>query len=387
MDYTKVPRVLIYKNRKDLDEFPVADDFDFQSLEEVFLDHLEDRPFIKEAEDAPELILKIFNNARYITTLICMENHPQHYLRRYMNIAAEDSKNISMANHVMPATMALVWNYLNHYFTCYNSSKIVEAIYNNFNTVEWKELTVGGQNDFYDLHIIEPSTHPRWTTDGDFEPREIMDVINDPEVHEIDIANGLDYIIREIFFKLDGKEIPCAINIVKDSLDFLKSIGTSGIDSAYNKLNKACIQWEDEHSDEIEIVTEETTNAPIITEQFHQLETRIAELEEENERLKEKIKELEEFKQLLDTPLDAIEADSKVGLTEILKLMENDGANFTKSKNKTIAAKALKMMTGRSDSACKQIFSVPLSPTYSGHKKKISELNGYLEALGMKTLL
>ena len=117
------------------------------------------------------------------------------------------------------------------------------------------------------------------------------------------------------------------------------------------------------------------------------LEQRVKKLEEENERLKEKVKELEEFKQLLDTPLDAIEADSKVGLTEILKLMENDGANFTKSKNKTIAAKALKMMTGRSDSACKQIFSVPLSPTYSGHKKKISELNGYLEALGMKTLL
>ena len=113
----------------------------------------------------------------------------------------------------------------------------------------------------------------------------------------------------------------------------------------------------------------------------------IMELKKENEGLKEKIKELEEYKQLLDTPLDAIEADSKVGLTEILKLMEKDGANFEKSKNKTIAAKALKMMTGRSESACKQIFSSPLSRTYQPHQKKIAELNNYLKTLGMETLL
>ena len=89
----------------------------------------------------------------------------------------------------------------------------------------------------------------------------------------------------------------------------------------------------------------------------------------------------------MNTPLDAIEADSKVGLTEILKLMAQDGANFDKHNNKTIAVKALKMMTGRSESACKQIFSSPLSPTYPQHKKKIEELNGYLETLGMGTLL
>ena len=115
-------------------------------------------------------------------------------------------------------------------------------------------------------------------------------------------------------------------------------------------------------------------------------ETRIKELEAENERLSKENEELKEIKKIMDTPLDGIEAYSKVGLTEVLKLMENDGANFEKSNNKTIAAKALMMMTGRSESACKQIFSSPLSTTYSGHKKKISELNGYLKALGMKTL-
>ena len=87
------------------------------------------------------------------------------------------------------------------------------------------------------------------------------------------------------------------------------------------------------------------------------------------------------------TTLDSSEADNKGWLTLIMKLIKNDVDYFEKSKNKTIAAKALKMMTGRSESACKQIFSVPLSPTYSGHKKKITELNSYLETLGMKTRL
>lgn len=115
------------------------------------------------------------------------------------------------------------------------------------------------------------------------------------------------------------------------------------------------------------------------------LEQRIKELEAENETLRKENEELKEIKSIMDTPLDGIEANSKVGLTVILKLMKNDGADFEKSKNKTNAAKALKMMTGRSESACKQIFSDPLSHTF--HKRKINEMNGYLSALGMKTRL
>ena len=92
--------------------------------------------------------------------------------------------------------------------------------------------------------------------------------------------------------------------------------------------------------------TDQTLLEAVIAEKennvdFSSLEERIKELEEENERLS---KENEELKEIMNTPLDAIEADSKVGLTEILKLMAQDGANFDKHNNKTIAVKALKMM-------------------------------------------
>ena len=81
MDYTTVFNPLIYKDRKDIDEFPVdeTDNTDSLTMESVFMEKIEERPFIKGNYNAPELILMIFNNARYITTLIWSENNPQHY--------------------------------------------------------------------------------------------------------------------------------------------------------------------------------------------------------------------------------------------------------------------------------------------------------------------
>ena len=49
MDYTQVPRALIYKDRDDLDNFPVIERFDPPQMEARFLDALEQRPFIKKS--------------------------------------------------------------------------------------------------------------------------------------------------------------------------------------------------------------------------------------------------------------------------------------------------------------------------------------------------
>lgn len=205
MDYTKVPRALIYKDRKELDDFPVIERFDPPQMEAQFLYALENRPFINEAENASELILKIFNNARYITTLIHMENHPRHYFQKYLNKARENETSIIMCNHVMPATMALVRNYLCNYFSYYNGSKIVEDITNNFNTNAWKEHTIGGQDDFnklligytLDNKIVDPSfVHPLWISDKDFNPRDIIDAIENVKVD--DLAIGVIYVCNKL---------------------------------------------------------------------------------------------------------------------------------------------------------------------------------------------
>ena len=196
MDYTKIPRHLIYKDRKDIDDFPVTSRFDYQCMEEVFLEVLEQRPFIKESYDAPDMILKIFNNARYITTLICLENHPNHYLHRYLEKAGSNNRSIVIANHAMPATMALVINYLCHYMpTLYEGSKIVEEITNNFNTKAWKENTHGGYDDFDKLVISNRCIHDGWLNDSNFAPRDIREIANDPFVTACNISENIDYIL------------------------------------------------------------------------------------------------------------------------------------------------------------------------------------------------
>ena len=199
MDYTKIPRYLIYKDRRDIDEFPVRSRFDYQFMEEVYLEALEQRPFIKDAYEAPELILSIFNNARYITTLICMESHPNHYFRKYLEKAGSNDRNIVIANHAMPATMALVKNYLCHYMpNFYDGSKIVEDISNNFNSKAWKEYTHGGQEDFNKLAIEHIVEHPGWLSDPNFEPRDIREVVDDIFLTAQDISENIDYIMESL---------------------------------------------------------------------------------------------------------------------------------------------------------------------------------------------
>ena len=110
-------------------------------------------------------------------------------------------------------------------------------------------------------------------------------------------------------------------------------------------------------------------------------------LKNENSELKKKIEELQNTIVVQNENLGSIDAASKIGLTFIMKLMENDGADFNKSGNKAIGAKVLKMLTGRSESACKAIFSDPLSPNYPPHRQIINELNQHLSKLGVKTLL
>ena len=262
MDYTTVFRQLIYKDRKDIDEFPVdeTDNTDFLTMESVFMEKLETRRFIKDSFNASELILMIFNNARYITTLIYSENHPQHYLHKYLKIAENDSRDIIMCNHAMPATMALVVNYLLHYLgESFFGSKIVKAIIENFNDWDTKGASEGKQ-DFYDLLIdrtSETDKYPRWATDeGEFPRRDIKEVLNDTDIDPYEIIGDLDYIIQETFGMYSGEpECPLIMKAIKalmenfERTEQIHETTREMLDIAYQKLKKAYphagLKWEE----------------------------------------------------------------------------------------------------------------------------------------------
>ena len=265
MDYTTIYRPLVYKDREDIDEFPVdeTDNTDFLTMESVFMEKLEARRFIKDSFNASELILMIFNNARYITTLIYSENHPQHYLHKYLKIAENDSRDIIMCNHAMPATMALVVNYLLHYLgESFFGSKIVKAIIENFNDWDTKGASEGKQ-DFYDLLIdrtSETDKYPRWAKDdGDFPRRDIKEVLNDTDIDPYEIIGDLDYIIQETFGMYSGEpECPLIMKAIKalmenfERTEQIHETTREMLDIAYQKLKKAYphagLKWEEDVS-------------------------------------------------------------------------------------------------------------------------------------------
>lgn len=116
MDYTKIPRQLIYKDLDNIDDFGIDDK---SSLEYEFYETLVDCPLIHNKEsveyikDIPKLVLQIFNNAYYICTLINMEQHTELYVDRYLSKAKNDNEGSLMwCNYVMPITMALVYSLL-----------------------------------------------------------------------------------------------------------------------------------------------------------------------------------------------------------------------------------------------------------------------------------
>lgn len=369
MDYTTVFRQLIYKDRKDIDEFPVdeTDNTDFLTMESVFMEKLEARRFIKDSFNASELILMIFNNARYITTLIYSENHPQHYLHKYLKIAENDSRDIIMCNHAMPATMALVVNYLLHYLgESFFGSKIVKAIIENFNDWDTKGASEGKQ-DFYDLLIdrtSETDKYPRWAKDdGDFPRRDIKDVLNDTDIDPYEIIGDLDYIIQETFGMYSGEpECPLIMKAIKalmenfERTEQIHETTREMLDIAYQKLKKAYphagLKWEENVSTslqsgfdvgglDVSLQSSRMLNPLFDSEreellgQIDDLKDEVNQLAREKATLEKSNRELQEMVNLCKSNI-VIADDRKIDVIKVLHAMckaelfkMKDGSRFT----------------------------------------------------------
>lgn len=80
-DYTKIPRSLIYKDRTSLKDFGVQDPgsinyYLFSNLKEIYM----------ATDRAKELILRCFNNAYYICTLIPFDDFPDMQVAEYESL-------------------------------------------------------------------------------------------------------------------------------------------------------------------------------------------------------------------------------------------------------------------------------------------------------------
>lgn len=201
MDYIDLPPSFIYKAKTDISDFPISVD---QSLEREFFNLLKRRPFIHESEDAPQYVLAIYNNACYICRLIVLEKNPTLYLKKYMKIASDNHKDILWGNHMLPATMALVYNWIrtelfksaqSFYSGIHEEERkeFIEDVLNTFQDWDLKGASIG-KEDFYGL-IIDTNLHKTHMGDCDFDMRDIKEIIESPDAYPIDIVKGIDYIL------------------------------------------------------------------------------------------------------------------------------------------------------------------------------------------------
>lgn len=109
MDYTKIPRQLIYKDRRSLKDFGVYDKNQYNEMIALALHEL----YIKnENYKAEECAVLCMNNAYYICTMALLEDNPVWRLKDYHRITLECVHNhINLAH----ASLALVYILLSPY--------------------------------------------------------------------------------------------------------------------------------------------------------------------------------------------------------------------------------------------------------------------------------
>lgn len=112
MDYTKIPRKLLYKEKKDLEEFMVNDE---KTMDGEMFKAIQKSSIIL-LDGASKYVLEIFNTTYYIVTMILLERYPILYMTKYLDIAdkigsAPNSTN-TFHTRFKCMTMAMVSNYI-----------------------------------------------------------------------------------------------------------------------------------------------------------------------------------------------------------------------------------------------------------------------------------
>ena len=113
MDYTKIPRVLIYKDRTNLSEFRVKDDDTLNSQLYIILRrHLYNNMSIARYTNT---ILWLFNESYYLTTMILLDKKAVDHFDDYSNCIYIDSQYTVEKIHLYKKMIcAMVYVFLNH---------------------------------------------------------------------------------------------------------------------------------------------------------------------------------------------------------------------------------------------------------------------------------
>ena len=178
MDLFKIPRELIYKERRSLEDFAAEDE-----VNALFIDNMLNTIYFSSA-DAKDRALRCFNTAYYICTLIQMcKNRPEWNFAIYCDIAF---CNVNGNGVYQAFTLSLVAIFLKHAYKKATSEKLEKKLYDFLISHFIGEFDPIGGNYYYidAYHDLLKDAPEDLLIAEEFAPRKIdRDIFRDVDGH------------------------------------------------------------------------------------------------------------------------------------------------------------------------------------------------------------
>lgn len=245
MDYIKIPRSLIYKERESLNDFGVNTP---GTINNQLFSHMKELPFMYDS-GAKDLALLCFNNAYYICTVIMLDEFPGLQIAEYEKKLLE--VKIPYSYDVCAASMAMVCELLPVYDAKWKpqNSDLINRIVYRFHHFEWVNL--GERKSFDDIVNScnkDGMSLPRYI----FAPRDIYEAVEVVNIE--DLAAGVEYVISEINRmyspRVQVKAADLALARFRDYLREMKEEeagNPSGFSSGYDTPYNSAIAYIEKH--------------------------------------------------------------------------------------------------------------------------------------------
>ena len=421
MDYIKIPRSIIYKDRTDLKDFGVKvpgtmNHQLFSNLKELF----------KDTDRAKELILRCLNNAYYICTIISFDDFPDTQVAEYEKLLLKDDPydreeicavSMAMVCKLLPASDAR-W--------IPENSDLIEQIRYRFTHYQW--MHSGARNSF-EFMVEKHNTDELIISPSEFVPRDIIVVIEN--CSERDLQVNAEYICERLALMKDQRQrmygADMAIARIKDyqreccedsgynpekdrfkyedNNCFVSNLTWENSVRSNYQQSKEAIDYYKEHypTKEVNDSKEETVEIPqtpetdVLQATIRELESKLNHQEKQlleandiNSQQATRIKELEAEVKNLQNRLeeahiipDTVTAQQRVRMELARIIMAAAGIDeeiLAKWGNKDKAGTLMGTMLDIRPSTCKTYLSDPCM-NYEHHKNTIDKINPLLEAL------
>lgn len=367
IDYIQIPRSFIYKERDNLNDFGVKTP---ETINHELFSNLKE--LYKATDRAKELILRCFNNAYYICTLIPFVDFPD------TEVAAFEKKLLEPNDYACEETcvvsMAMVCRLLSAYDALWgrDDGELIERIRYRFTHYKWYDCS-GIKNSF---KAIAEKSNPDGLIlpQNEFAPRDIIEVIDSLSARELQVYSTIicDRLARLKDPSQQTYEIDLAIaKIHDDQLELCKDTGYNpkkdcfkDADNDYRwedkvrdkyQQSKEAIEYYTEHrpkevnshpeqqtADSAPTVSDHTALAAANEQLRQQLTERVSQVDKltkENAELKKKVAEFSE-------PVEELTADQKVRMAFALKLLKIAGlTDDVLDENKSKVATIIHLLT------------------------------------------